>query len=225
MKDITIVFYTLNKLPGWWQKYHREMLLDSADGAPIISISKEPMDLGLNVIQKEKPSMSNIYWQILRGCKLAETPFVAIAEDDTLYPPSHFKFRPQRGAVAYNRNRWALFTWGKPYYFLKQRSGNCVCVADRQVMVDALEERFDKFPDGLPTTMEVAGNIKERQYGLVKRKHMKFWTTESVVNLNHIYSHNDVERRKKKKPKPIRAYDIPYWGRADKIRKIYDGEG
>ena len=51
---------------------------------------------------------------------------------------------------------------------------------------------------------------------------MKFFTLEPVVNLNHIYSHNSVEAKRKKKPKPVRAYDIYYWRDVNNIMKHYE---
>jgi HJR/Mrr/RecB family endonuclease len=62
---------------------------------PVISISREPMDFGTNLIQEETKDKSNIFRQVLRGAKLAQTEYIAIAEDDTLYPPEHFKLRPK----------------------------------------------------------------------------------------------------------------------------------
>lgn len=227
MKDITIIATTLNKLPECWQRYYKKMILEAADGAPLITLSKRPMDYGLNVIQTEKEiakGMTNIYWQILKGAKMVKTPYIGIAEDDTLYPRAHFAFRPPLDTVAYNRSRWAILTWEtkNPFYFYKPRSGNCVAIAPRDLMIEALEERFAKFPV-FPTPLEVAGNVKEKRYGLKKRKHMKFNTIEPVVNLNHIYSHNPVERRKRKKAKPIRAYDILKWGHVSNVLKHYYG--
>lgn len=220
MEDITIIATTLNKLPERWQRFYKKMILEAADGSPIITLSKRPMDYGLNVIQTEPESMSNIYWQILKGARLAETPYVGIAEDDTVYPKSHFKFRPPLDTFAYNRTRWAILTWKPSFYFYKPRSGNCVLIAPREELVDALEERFAKFKV-LPVTLEPGASANEGKYGFKARKWMKFYTIEPVVNLNHIYSHNPEERRKRKRAKPIRAYDLPHWGKVENIMKHY----
>jgi len=197
------------------------MLIKAADGAPIITLSAKPMDWGLNVIQTEKPSLTNIYYQIFKGAKLAKTPYVGIAEDDTVYPPSHFNsFRPPLDTFAFNRTRWAILTWSPKFYFYKPRSGNCVMIAPREELIDAMEERFSKFKV-FPATLEPTSQ-NEKRCGLKKRKHTKFYTHDPVVNLNHIYSHSDQERRKKKKARPIRAFDIPYWGHLKNIMKHYE---
>lgn len=109
MSDLTIIFLTLNKLPEEWTEYHLQTLKEAVGDCPVISISREPMDFGTNLIQEETKDKSNIFRQILRGAKLAQTKYIAIAEDDTLYPPEHFKLRPK--GIGYNMHRWWLHTW------------------------------------------------------------------------------------------------------------------
>jgi len=209
MADITIIFYTLNKLPKKWQEFHKKTLLEAAGDNPIISISKEPMDLGQNVIQTEEPCMSNIYWQILKGCKMAKTLYVGLAEDDVLYPKEHFDYRPPQDTIAFNHSRWCIFTRGEPFYFHKDWDANCITIAPTKLMVDAYEERFTKFKT-LPRTCAAGVNWIEKQLGLTKRKSLRFWTRDPIVQFHHKYSHNPDET--KKKPKLIQAYDIPKWG-------------
>jgi hypothetical protein len=93
-------------------------------------------------------------------------------------------------------------------------------IAPRELAIEAFEERFAKYPV-LPCTCELADNKREKQLGLILRKHMKFYTYEPVVNLNHDYSHNEVERRHRKKAKPVQAYDIPKWRKAKDLLKHY----
>ena len=219
MDDITIICTTLNKLPDKWQAFYKEMLIEAADGAPILTLSKEPMDWGTNVIQTEPESLKNIYYQMYKGAKLATTKWVGIAEDDTAYPPKHFKFRPPENTTACNFNRWVVFTWKPEHYMYKMRPANCTMIAPRLTLIDALEERLEK-PIFEP--IDPVSNKKERRYGLKLRKYMHFYTDEPVVNLNHPDSHNDVERRKKKKAKPVRCYDLPRWGHVKDFIKHYE---
>ena len=217
MEDITIIFYTLNKLPEEWQKYHKEILLKAVNGAPIISFSKRPMDLGTNFIQTEPETRENIYRQIFKGCKMAKTPYVGLAEDDTLYPKEHFEYRPPRNTIGYNQNRWVLPTWGEPLFFLKQWKGNCVGIGDRKMMIEAFEERFSYDP---PRVCEV-GARSEKKLKLKRRERGIFITKEPVVQLYHKYSHNRQERAGKKEIKQVRAYNIPTWGRAENILEMF----
>jgi hypothetical protein len=66
----------------------------------------------MNIIDTDKPSPENFYRQLLKGCKVATTPYIAIAEDDTLYNKEHFNcFRPEMNVFGYNLNRWSVATW------------------------------------------------------------------------------------------------------------------
>ena len=220
MENITIIHTTLNKLPEKWQKFYKEMLLEAADGAPILTLSKEPMDWGTNVIQTEPPSLKNIYFQMLKGAKLAKTDYVAVAEDDTVYPPKHFKvFRPPLDTIACNYNRWVVLTWRPDFYFLKYKPANCTMVAPRLELIDALEERLAR---PLFRPIDPVSNTKEIKFRLKRRKYMKFYTDEPIVNLNHPFSHNDLEARGKKRAGAIRCYDLPRWGRVEDFIKHYE---
>ena len=220
MSDLTVIFYTLNKLPPKWQEFQKQTLLEAADGKPIITLSKEPLDWGQNVIQTEPEGVSNIYWQILKGAKLATTPYVGLAEDDALYTKEHFNFLPDPDKFVYNRSRWGMLTWGEPFYFYKPWSGNCVMVAPRKLLIEAMEERFAKF-DVLPGTCEPGASANEKRWGLTRRKYGLFFTHEPVLVLNHIYSHSKMEQQKRKRAHPVRAYDIPKWGKAKDIMKKF----
>src|SRR3990167_8395102 len=120
MNDLTVIFLTVNKVPEKWAEYHKKVLNEAIGDTLLITVSKKPMDWGLNLIQDEEPSVSNIYRQILRAAKLAVTPYIAIAEDDTLYHKEHFIFRPPEDTYAYDGHRWGIFTWGKPVYYYKR---------------------------------------------------------------------------------------------------------
>src|SRR3990167_985746 len=139
MTDLTIIFLTVNKVPYKWAEYHKSVLLEAIGDTPLITISKKPLDWGMNLIQEEEPSVSNIYRQVLRGAKLATTPYIAIAEDDTLYHKEHFTFRPPMDTYGFDGHRWGLFTWGKPTYYYKDRISNACMIAPRELVISALE--------------------------------------------------------------------------------------
>src|SRR3989344_6555477 len=115
MKDITIIMMTPNRVPKKWAEFHRKVLMEAIGDTPIITISKEPLDWGINLLQTEY-SYANLYKQMLRGAKLATTKFIGIADDDVLYPKEHFQFRPKEDGFYYNFNRWHMVTWGEPLY-------------------------------------------------------------------------------------------------------------
>ena len=219
MNDITILFLTVNEVPAAWAEYQKQTLLEAVGDTPILTLSMRPLSWGINILQEERKSLSNIYWQMLRGAKLATTPFIGIAEDDTLYHKEHFSVRPADDEFAYNMCHWSLFTWGQPTYHWKNRKGNYSMIAPRKLMIEALEERFSKYPNGTPEkkTGELGRPRVEKMLGLTSRKLKEFWTTVAVVNFQHDYSMEEYQRTHVKRMGMMRAFDIPYWGRADEL--------
>jgi hypothetical protein len=230
MKDLTIIFLTNNRLPEKWVEYHKQILLEAIGDYPLITISRKPMDFGINILQTEPPSKSNIFWQMLKGAKLATTEYVAIAEDDTLYPPGHFNmFRPDKDTVAFNQHRWSLYTWGTPVYSLKNFiRTNATFIGPRDLVIKALEERFAKFPNdmgNMPIFMggEIGMKKAEKALGVTIQKAVEFKTDFPVIQFDHDYftvfdkEKETIERRHKKKLGVIQAYDIPYWGKAEEL--------
>lgn len=222
MKDLTAIFLTSNEVPEEWAKFHRETLLENLEGAPLITVSRKPMDFGdINLIQTRPKSLSNIYWELLRAAKVATTDYIAVVEDDTLYHKEHFRYRPKRNKVGYNMCHWSLFTWGTPMYSWRNRRGNYSMLSSRELVIDALEERFAKYPDGTPDniTGEIGRGMVERNMGITLRDVEEFETTVAVVNFNHANASDDLQLRQRKVHGHIRAFDIPHWGRAEDLVK------
>ncbi len=219
--DLTIIFLTANKVPKAWAAFHKEKLLEAANGKPIITISKEPLDWGINVLQTEPYGSSNIYWQLLKGAKLAKTEFIAVAEDDALYPKEHFDYRPPADTFAYNMNRFNLFAWGTPTYSWKRRMGNFALVAPRKLTIEALTERFAKYPNGTPVSGELGRLNVAEKLGLTPHKSEWFTTEISVVHIDHEFGIDRLARTHRKALGALRAYDIPYWGKAEDIVKKF----
>lgn len=214
---------TANRVSDAWAAFHKEKLLEAAAGAPIITISRKPLDWGINLLDQERYHISNIYFQLLRGIKESKTKYVAVAEDDTLYPKEHFLYRPLDGVFAYNKNRFGLFNWGKPTYFWKDRISNSTLITTKDLAIEALEERFDKHPKGTPSgfTGEMGRNNIEDKLGITKRKAVWFETEISVVRVDHEKGVDKLSQSHRKGMGILRSYDIPYWGRAeDIIRKF-----
>lgn len=218
MADLTILMLTPNLVPKSWADFHKQKLLEAAGDNPIITISKEPLDFGLNLIQTEY-GFTNILRQMLRGAKAASTPLIAMADDDTLYPKEHFAFRPKEEGFYYNLNRWHTFTWGDPFYFHKPRPGNGLLICSRELMIKALEARFKGNEGELPA--HLGGELGTIYSALAhdSKEWQHFYTVEPVLSFYHDWSWDRACRRHIKKPWPVRAYDIPVWGKAEDIRK------
>ncbi len=221
--DITIIMLTANRVTDSWASYHKEKLIEAAGSSPIITISRKPLDWGINLLDTEPYKISNIYFQLLRGAKHATTDFIAVAEDDTLYPKEHFEFRPPTDTFAYNMNRFGVFSWGKPTYFWKDRISNSTLVAPRKLAIEALEERFNKHPGGTPShfTGELGRVNIEDKLGVTHRKFMWFSTETSIVRVDHEKGVDKLSQSHRKGMGILRAYDIPYWGPASDIVKRF----
>ena len=220
-KDLTIIYITASQIPKGFAEWNRQNLMDQVGDFPIIAISREPIDFGdINTIDDKPKSLSNIYWQMLQAAKMADTPFVAMAEDDTCYHREHFtSFRPDMDTFAYDQNRFALFTWGKPMYSWRNRKSNCSLVAPRELLIEALEERFKKWPEGTPDgiTGEVGRPMVEKNMGITIRKSVEYFSKVSLIQFNHDFSSEERQRTHRKSYGPIRAYDIPHWGKAEDL--------
>lgn len=221
MNDLTAIFLTNNEVPKRWAEFHKKVLLKALGGAPLITMSREPTLLGRNFLQDKPKSLSNIYWQLLRGAKLATTDYIAVVEDDTLYPKEHFLQRPDKNCIGYNMNHWSLFTWGEPIYSWRNRRGNYSMLSSRELVIEALEERFAKYPDGTPDriTGELGRPMVEHNMGVKSREVQEFETTVGIINFNHSNASDDLQLRQRKSLGEIRAYDIPHWRRAEDLVK------
>lgn len=224
MPDLTIIHLTANLLPQCWVDFQRETLLQAAGGTPIISVSRQPIDLGRNLVESNPRSHWNIYRSMLAGAEMAETEFVATSEDDTLYSPEHFQqFRPPAGSVSYNRSRWSLFLWD-PIYCLRQRISNCTLIAPRIVLIQALRERMEKWPSGASDrlTGEVGRPDVDRRLKVSSVPMVEWYSTVPVVQLNHPFANDCLQVKQHKSHGQIKAYDIPVWGRSiDVARRFY----
>lgn len=224
MSDLTIIFLTVNKLPAKWVDFHKEKLLEAAGDCPIITVSRIPTDMpGINLIQDEPISAGNVYRQMLKAAKIATTPYIAVAEDDSLYPYDHFHtFRPDLRTFSYNMTRWSMYEWREPMYSWRDRISNLTFIGPRELTTKCLEERFQKVPNPPDHLVGELGKVRIQDRLELPHYPIKMWNSEiAVININHQYSMDDKELRKVKRPGPLRAYDIPHWGRAETIMEKF----
>lgn len=144
--ELTIIYYSANRIDERFAERVRAHLVETAAGIPIISITQRPVALGRNLCLGDIGfSTWNVYWQVLVGAMHAETPYIACAEDDTLYNAEHFAARPPHDCFWYNLSRW----WVEPQgvFRWRNRSAMHACVASRSLMVETLWTRFKAYPD------------------------------------------------------------------------------
>jgi len=219
MTDLTVIFLTINNVPLQWAEYQKKVLLEATGDFPIIAISKEPMDWGLSRvthITQEVPEglwerTQNVYKQTLRGAEMATTPYIAMAEDDTLYPKEHFtKFRPDLNTFAFNHTRWCMFSWARqrPFFYMMPTCANCLMIAPRELIIKQL--------GGIP----LSGITRRVMHRLVEP--WTFYNTyEPVLCFYHINGNDSLEQSRRKKPWPIQAYQLPKWGKAKHIIQLW----
>ena len=195
MDDLTILYYTANKIDEGFARRIRAHLLQTVDWrAPIVSVSQQPIPLGKNIMVGDVGCSAWVcYWQILTAAKEAETEFVACAEDDSLYTWEHFRHRPDGNAFAYNKNRWIIedMSAPRPRFRWRDRTGMCGCIAPRKLMVETLETRFEKFPEPIRTTYDprLTGwgepGRYERYLKLPQVGIQFFWPEQPILTFNH----------------------------------------
>lgn len=215
--DLTVLFITANLLPKSWQMFHMEKLDEAIMGRfPLFVVARNP-DINPDILETYPKTPSNIYRQMMFAAEKIKTPYIAVVEDDTLYHPTHFDFRPPKDIFAYNTHRWSIFTWGTPTFSVKTRISNCSLIASRDLMLEALEERFRKYPDELRVVGELGKERTEKSLGVTVRKRMDFQSEHPIVQFNHDFASEEIQRTHKKKRGIFRAYEIPYWGKADEL--------
>jgi len=222
--DLTVIFLTANEHPEHWTNFHRQHLLEAIGNYPLIVSTFKPLGFKNEIIQTEPKSHRNMYRQLLRACKLATTPYIAVAESDTLYSPEHFVFyRPPMDTVAYDMSRWVLFTW-RPIFSIRRRINNSTMIAPREYLIDALEERYgdnSKIRDD--RAGEVGRHMHEDALGLKRRNAIEVWCYHPSIQLSHPnnISFKEAHHPTRKTLGEIKALEIPVWGRAEDIAREY----
>lgn len=257
MNDITLLYYTANRIHERFADAVRDELwlsirktfsplprrggdhvpiLRPQDVTPVICIVQGrlsnlpplfPVLKGRIDVGDKEPSIWQVYQNVLAGAKAASTPFVACCEDDTVYAPSHFTYRPPLDTFAYDRSRWVitrkLSNDGKrreAFFYWRERHQMAMCIAPRELLIETLEEKFAKYPVP-PVSTDVAKKAGwgepgryERNLGLTRRKMEYFDSPEPSVTFNHSES---LMGRRRVNPDDIIKSDLPPWGNADDL--------
>jgi hypothetical protein len=232
--DLTVVYYTSNYLDNrnpYFLKNTKKQLLKAVDDLPIISVSHKPIDLGINIcIGDIGRSHLTLYRQILIGARGAKTKYVALAEDDILYSWEHFHQElPKSSYFLYDMNKWSIFTWIKPpQYTYRDRMVINQLIAERDMLVEALEERFARVKH-LKKTRSEKDIIRywgdfgryEKYLGVKKQPVQHFFSSVPSIVFTHKNAFGYLNHGNRKRVGNPRAFDIPVWGKASDIMKLY----
>ena len=210
-KDLTIVYYTCNRIPELVSERVRKDLLNKSEGIRIISVSHKPIDFGENICVGEVGwSVYNLYTQVLIGAREVKTPFMICAEDDFIYPESRFKFKPVRDdTFYYDSNRWTLTREG--IYFWRGRTSFGTCIAPAKFMIETLEERFQKYRGADHPRIRLFGEPGrlENHLGVTPVKMERIFLKDPIITFNH---RDSLGNARKRKPTDEVKYDLYLWG-------------
>ena len=216
MPNITLLYYTANKIPEKFAKNIREHLLWSSKGKPIISISQQPMDFGKENIHAIGlvPNMYNIYIQIVMGAEKAKTKYVACCEDDVLYCQEHFDFEPTERAFYYNNSVRHLRPKG---YYCNENILMSQCIVERDYLLETFALRFKKFttPESIVGSFGEPGR-EEHLIGLPKVEGRFFQTEIYPIIFHHRYGISGV-----RVVDTEIVQELPHWGKANELWEKY----
>lgn len=235
MNDLTVLYYSACRIAPYFADGIRAELLNAIDGKyPIISVTHRPVEFGRNIcVGDVQPSAWQVYMNVLIGARAATTDFIACAEDDSLYCVDFFATRPGRDVFGYQRNRWVisrrLSADGKrrdAFYYFRVRTQFAQCIANRELMIETLEERFAAFPKPIPDREAfVVGwgepGRYERRLGLRPRKREYFETAQPNVTFNHSAS---IRGRRQAQSTDLVCTNLEPWGNADELWKRIVGD-
>lgn len=215
MQDLTAVLYTADALPKKFAENTMVLLKKSLNEIPLIII-KKPSDI--------ERSQAQIYRQVLEGAKQAQTKYVACCEDDVLYSPEHFKFRPKPEHWGYNMNAWSIFTWGEPMFTYKPPGGRrnlngLIC--ERNLLIDHLEERFKLWSGEVDINIFGEPGKYDNQLGTTPYPSQDFYCNPPNIVFSHEANLQFKGLGTRKALGQVRAIEIPYYGTAKKIRSLY----
>lgn len=145
-----IVYYTHNVGDPAILEACRKQIKKGMKEKHIISVSREPIKMGTNIVSTDPAGWLTMARNILKGLEASTADIVFFCEHDVLYHPSHFDFLPYRhDVIYYNTNVWrvrasdgfALYVNG-----LQQLSGLC---AYRDVLIPHYKKRIQLLEDAV----------------------------------------------------------------------------
>lgn len=220
MNDLTLLYYTANRIDEFFANNIRHHLLQLLEGKyPIISVSQKPLDFGENICVGDIGySTVNVYKQILAGAKLVKTKYIGCCEDDTLYNMEHFRYRHSTEAFVYNSNNYRVLH--NCFCHKRNRKGMYSCIVPTELLIKTLEYRFSVYPNGHGSMGFGEPGRFERYTGLPPVPHTGFYTSIPILTFSHRPSLSGIS-------KFLRTdrieNSLPDWGKAEDLWKRMHG--
>lgn len=248
MNNLTVVYYTSNHLEEtnpYFLTNTKKQLLKAIGELPLVVVGHKPSyfpspgkpfkevlmgDIGRSHL--------NIYRQILEGCKVAKTKYVAMAEDDILYSESHFNSKQLEKDLnnnpetfIYDMNKVSLFTWTKPpiFSFRSKRMVVNQLLCERDYLIDALEERFERVEQHVKDGGKEEDLLKffgdpgryERQLGVKVRKTFQTYSQTPSIVFSHPQAYGFLSQGTRKRHGDIKIIELADWGTASSVLKLW----
>jgi hypothetical protein len=216
----TILYCSSNREKPDFEKRIIDNLLAVHNGLPIVSVTQQPLDLGIGVWHKNicvgdvGASGFNYFKQILIGLREITTDFVIMAEADCLYPEHYFDFVPERQDICYRADQVYIMPDARDYFFYKKEGSTLGQIVGRDYYLATLEKLFAGAPDW---SVEEMNFPKERHKQVDIFNEFLRWTPPApLVSFKthrglRYYTHSD------RTPIP----ELPYWGDGKKLRAYY----
>lgn len=211
----TVIYYTSNREPKEFEQKIRDLLLEAIGGLPLISVSQKPIIFGKNIcVGDVGVSNQNAHRQFQIGAMAATTPFIHVAEADTLYPKEYFQYLPPTIDRIYWMPIYLLYlnrrSWRRDRFYLKGAS-ECSIVVGREYIINLIENNLNGRGMWCP----------ERENGKTTSRIITSHKTCSLFNLKIPIisvksgysmhgSHECIGRTK----------ILPYWGTPDDVIKL-----
>ncbi len=102
-------------------------------------------------------------------------------------------------------------------------------IAPRKLVIESLDEREAKYPDGHPRPGEIGREDTENRLGVTRHKHVEWYCKMPSINLAHPSGVSPTyigPHKRKRKEGEMKAVEVPYWGKAADIAEVYNqGDG
>lgn len=225
MTDQTVCYYTANFAPHGFLKRNQDQIIKAIGDRPLISVSQKPIEFGKNICVGEiGRSHLNIYRQALAGAKEATTKYIAFVEDDILYSADHFEHTPKAGHFAYDMNIWKFYTfyWPRVFSYTDRINFNGL-ICERDLFIEAMEERFAKWPDDSKTPIRnwAEPSKYESHLGVTIRKRETYKAKTPSVAFYHETALSFQHLGRRKKIGINMVTELAPWGKAEDMMSYY----
>jgi hypothetical protein len=221
-----LVYYTDNLLEPNLAKKVQEQLKVCCNGHKLVSVSREPIQFGENIVLQEPRSTLTMFKQILAGLEKIDTDIVFLVEHDVIYHPSHFDFVPPRKDVFYyDQNIWKMDykTGHSLFYYAMQTLALC---AYRDLLIEHYRKRVAIVEkNGYSNRIGYEPGTHNRPERIDDYKYDVYFAKEPSIDIRHSSNlspsrwRQDQFRNKRNLRGWTEAETVPYWGTIDNIFK------